>query len=74
MTDLREVTVAELIEHLSALPQHYCVSPIVNGTVGVGLDAWLARMEDTQEPVVLFGEKPIGTPPTVPAEWTEDGA
>ncbi len=73
MSALREVTVADLIDQLSTLPQHYHVSPIVNGIVGVGIDTWLAYIEDVREVVVLFGEKPIGTPPTVPGEWLAEG-
>lgn len=67
----REPTVADLIDQLREMPQHYPVTVMVNGTAGVITGIWQQSLEPQSQntPHILIGEKPWH-PPTVPAEWT----
>jgi len=68
----RDPTVAELIEQLREMPQHYPVTVIVNGTAGVITGVWRQPLDLRLSDVhVLIGEQ-HWKPPTVPAEWIAD--
>jgi hypothetical protein len=68
----RELSVADLIERLSEMPQHYPVTVIVNGTAGVITGIWCEPLDPSgaETPHVLIGEQ-AWTPPTVPTDWQE---
>lgn len=75
MMTYREPTVADLIEQLSALPQHYPVAPMVNGVVGVitGVQCILLAPGTQETPTVLIGEH-MPADPIVPPAWTGGAA
>lgn len=66
----RELTVADLIEQLADMPDHYPVTVIVNGMAGVITGVWQQSLEPQSQntPHVLIGEQ-HWKPPTVPDEW-----
>jgi hypothetical protein len=67
---LRELTVAQLIERLQAMPPHHYVSPMVDGVLGAGLDVWQMFDPQTHETIVVFGESKPQAPVIVPPAWT----
>ncbi len=66
----RELSVADLIDQLSAMPQHYPVTVLVNGSAGVITGVWCQPLDASRAdtPHVLIGEQEPA-PQTVPDAW-----
>lgn len=71
---LRELTVAQLVEHLRAFPAHRFVSPMVDGVLGAGIEVWQMFDPQTNDTIVVFGESKRQAPVIVPPNWTRDDA
>lgn len=66
----REMTVGDLVERLREMPDHHCVTVIVDGTAGIITGVWQQSLAEGRgdAPHVLIGEREPASP-IVPPEW-----